>query len=623
MTVNHYEVEGGDNLTLGNVKIDASPMVELGATGLKRSAGYLNEEFLPALKGRKAVGIYREMSDNDPIIGALLFAVDRLLRQLEWRVEPASQSKEDKDAAEFLESCMEDMSHTWDDFISEILTMLPYGWAMHEVVYKKRVGPWEKDAKKRSKYTDGKIGWRKIPIRSQETLQRWVFDDTGGVKAMVQLAPPKYETTVLPIERCLLFRVTTIKNNPEGRSFLRNAYRPWFYKKRLEEIEGIGVERDLAGLPVAKVPHDYLSAKKGTDKAKMVDAFRKMVRSVRRDEQEGIVIPAAYDQDTKQPLFDFQLLTSGGSRSFNTSEIIQRYEQRMLMTVLADFIMVGHEGTGSYALHTDKSGLFRASINSIAQAIADVLNRYAVPRLFAVNGMKLEKLPEFKPGDVDPPDLGQLGQFMGAMATAGVQWFPDPELEKFIRSAARLPDLDESKEASLETQQKQADIMAVANQKMQMMQMKQQAEQGMMQQRQQELSVRQQELGVHTQEQGIEHDLAQKEMSTQQQAMGIEQQQQQLQQPQPDPREQEALQQAGSEQDLRHKEETHQAKLSQMSDSSQSEQSLRHKEEQHKARLEQMKNREKNKPSPFEKKPMATKKPADKKKSDMTTKKDK
>lgn len=601
MTVNHYEVEGGDNLTLGDVKIDANPMVELGSTGLRRSAGYLNEEFLPALKGRKAVGIYREMSDNDPIIGALLFAVDRLLRQLEWRVEPASQSQEDKDAAEFLESCMDDMSHTWDDFISEILTMLPYGWSWHEVVYKKRVGPWEKDPKKRSKHTDGKIGWRKIPIRSQETLQRWVFDDTGGVKAMIQLAPPKYETTILPIERSLLFRVTTIKNNPEGRSFLRNAYRPWFYKKRLEEIEGIGVERDLAGLPVAKVPHDYLSAKKGTDKAKMVDAFRKMVRSVRRDEQEGVVIPAAYDQDTKQPLFDFQLLNSGGSRSFNTSEIIQRYEQRMLMTVLADFIMVGHEGTGSYALHTDKSGLFRASINSIAQAIADVLNRYAVPRLFAVNGMKLDKLPQFKPGDVDPPDLGQLAQFMGAMSQAGVQWFPDPELEKFVRSAARLPDLDESKEASLETQQKQAEVMSVAQQKLQMMQMKHQAEQGMMQQRQQELSMQQQEMGVQSQAASMETDHAQKQMSAEQQAMGLEQQKSQFQaeqeakaSEQPDPNQQ--LQQASAEQDMQHKEDLHQAKLASMTDKSKSEQELRHKEEQHQMNLEQFKNKANKKP---------------------------
>ena len=458
-----------------------SPMVELGSTGLKRSAGYISEEFLPALRGRKAIQIYREMSDNDPVIGALLFAVDRLLRQLVWRVEPASQSSEDKKAAEFLESCMDDMSHTWDEFISEVLTMLPYGWAYHEIVYKKRVGPHEKTGKTRSKYTDGKIGWRKLPIRSQETLQRWSFDDSGGIHGMVQLAPPKYKTVLLPIEKSLLFRVSTVKNNPEGRSFLRNAYRPWFYKKRLEEIEGVGVERDLAGLPVAKVPHDYLSAPAGTDKAKMVQAFKKMVRSVRRDEQEGIVIPTAYDQDTKQPLFDFSLLNSGGSRTFDTNAIIQRYEERMLMTVLADFILVGHQGTGSYSLHTDKTGLFRASINSVSQAIADVLNMHAVPRLFAVNGEKLEKLPKFVPGEVDPPDLTQLSAFMGQMANAGVQWFPDPELEKFLRKAARLPEMDEQTEEMLETEQRQSEMMRLANKKMEMIQLRQQAEQGAMQ----------------------------------------------------------------------------------------------------------------------------------------------
>ena len=83
------DIEGGDELTIGTVKQNASPMIELGSTGLKRSAGYVNEEFLPALRGRKAVQVFREMSENDPIVGALLFAVDRLLRQIEWRVEPA------------------------------------------------------------------------------------------------------------------------------------------------------------------------------------------------------------------------------------------------------------------------------------------------------------------------------------------------------------------------------------------------------------------------------------------------------------------------------------------------------------------------------------------------------
>jgi len=487
------QYEGGTDLFPGQeVPKNTSPMIELGATGLRRTSGYISEEFLPQLKGRKAVQVYKEMSDNDPIVGALLFSVDRLLREIDWRVEPSSSDAEAKKAAEFVEQCMEDMSSTWDDLVSEILTMLPFGWSWHEIVYKRRVSPWERDPKKRSKYTDGKIGWRKIPIRAQETLTRWVFDDTGGIRAMVQMAPPAYKQVVIPIEKSLLFRVSTAKGNPEGRSFLRNAYRPWYMKKRLEELEGIGAERDLAGLPMARVPADYLSAPKGTDKEKMVQAFKTMVRSVRRNEQEGVIIPRMIDPDTKQDMFDFSLLGGGGTRQFDINGIIRRYEERILGTVLADFILVGHQSVGSYALHTDKTGLFRSGIQSIANAIADVFNRYAIPRLFEVNGWKLDELPQLIAGDIDPPDLTQLSQFMGQLASSGITWFPDPELEKFLRQAARLPKLDETSEAVKETEARQANIMRLAQQRVEMIGISQQAEQGAMQMEQQKMGMEQQ-----------------------------------------------------------------------------------------------------------------------------------
>lgn len=468
------------------------PMLEIGKTGLRRVSGYVDEEFLPQLRGRKAVQIYREMMDNDPIVGALLFAIDRLLREVEWRVEPASQSPEDQQNAEFIEQNMQDMSHTWDDLISEVMTMVPYGWAWCETVYKRRVGPWEKDAAKRSKFDDNKIGWRKISLRAQETLLRWVFDEDGGIKALVQMAPPLYAPTVIPIEKSLLFRTTVAKNNPEGRSLLRTAYRPWYMKKRLEEYEGIGIERDLAGLPMARLPAEYLDAVPGSKQDLMVKAFRKMVRSVRRDEQEGILLPSLFDENGNQ-LFEFELLTSGGSRQFDTDSIIQRYEQRILMSVLADFILVGHEETGSYSMHTDKRGLFQTAINSIAQSIAEVFNRYAIPRLFAINGIKPLQLPTIVPNDIDPPDLTQLGGFMQQMTAAGMQWFPDPELEKFIRDAARLPELDPDTEAIKDAQARQQNVMNLAQQRMQAIQMEQEAQQGQIQVQQSQLGVQQQQ----------------------------------------------------------------------------------------------------------------------------------
>ena len=440
---NDVAAMSGPDRALLDEAASTSPFVELGATGLKRASGYLDEEFLPALRGRKGVEVFREMSLNDPTVSALLFSIDRLLRNVDWRVDPAGKSKEDTDAAKLLETSMEDMSHTWADFISEVLSMMIYGWSWHEIVYKRSVGPWEKDPKRRSKHTDGKIRWRKLPIRSQDTLLRWAFNEAGEVEAMLQLAPPLYKTVPLPIDRSLLFRYRHYKGSPEGISMLRGAYRPWFFKKRMEEFESIGVERDLAGLPIAKVPAEMLRAKAGTDQAKSVEAMKKLVKSVRRNDQEGMVFPQAYDQETKQPLYSFELLGGGGARAFNTDAIIQRYDLAILQTVLADFIKVGHEQSGSYSMHVDKTGIFRTSLNSITQSIADTLNRHAVPRLFLANGWKPESLPTIVPDDVDAPDITVLSTFMQQMSAMGVTWFPDGNLENFLRSAARLPELDE------------------------------------------------------------------------------------------------------------------------------------------------------------------------------------
>jgi len=458
------------------VQPKSSPLQEMGVTGLKRAAGIVDEEFLPALRGRKAVKIFQEMSLNDPIVGSLLFSITQLLRNVDWRVEGTDNTPEATEAKDFLEQCMDDMSHTWDDMIADILTCLVYGWSWHEIVYKKRIGPWERDPKKKSKYTDGRIGWRKIAIRSQETMLRWIFDEDGGIKGLVQLSPPQYQSVVIPIERSLLFRTDTSKGNPEGVSILRRSYRPWFFKKRLEEFEAIGVERDLAGMPVARIPAAYMDAPAGSKERKVFEAFKKMVSNVRRDEHEGLVLPTQYDRNTKQPLFDFELLSAGGSRTFDTNALIQRYEQRILMTVLADFILVGHEGQGSYALHVDKTGIFRSALNSFANMIADVFNRHAIPRLFELNGWKLDELPKIVPNNVDPPNLTELTQFMTGMAGMGMEWFPDAELEAFLRDIAHLPALpDELMEIRRQMSQQSA-VMGYADQQMQFLGMQQKAE---------------------------------------------------------------------------------------------------------------------------------------------------
>jgi len=412
-------------------------LVELGRTGLMRFSGHVYEEFLPELQGRRAIDIYTEMSLNDPVIGAILHAIELLIRQVEWRVEPAGQTLDDLEAALFLESCLEDMELTWEETISEILSMLVYGWSYHEIVYKIRLGP-NSDPSKDSRFNDGRIGWRGFPIRAQSSLWSWDFSDTGQILGMVQQAPPDYQMRYIPMEKALLFRTSVYKNNPQGKSLLRNAYSAWYFKKHIEIIEGIGVERDLAGLPIAWVPPELLSSQASEEDRAILESIKRIVTNVRRDEQEGIVFPLLYDENGHK-LYDFTLLSTGGTRQFNTDQIIARYDQRIAMTVLADFILLGHEHVGSFSLASSKTHLFSVALGSWLNMIAAQFNRVAIPRLFKLNGYSLKKLPKLVHGDIEVPNLTELGDYITKLAGAGMDLFPDQKLEEYLRKVANLP----------------------------------------------------------------------------------------------------------------------------------------------------------------------------------------
>lgn len=421
---------------------------ETGVSGLRRAGGYVQEEFLPQLAGYRAIQVYREMRDNDPVVGAIMYAIDKLIRQVPWRVEPASVRLEDQRAGKFLESCLGDMSTSWEDTISEIMSMLAFGWSLHEIVYKKREGQ-NRDSSKNSKYDDGAIGWRKLPIRAQETRQEWVFDESGGIQGMYQSAPPDYTLTLIPMEKALLFRTTTAKNNPEGRSVLRNAYRPWYFKKRIEEIEAIGVERDLAGFPIMYVDPDIMRDDAPGWKQTIYNDYKDAVVNIRRDQQEGLILPSIYDDDGHQ-LYRLELLSAGGGRQFDTNTIITRYDQRIATTVLADFILLGQANHGSYALSSDKTNLFALSIRTWLETIKTVMNKHAVPRLFKVNGFDTSRLPELTYGEIEMPPLTEIGTFIQQLAGAGAPLFPDNVLENHLRGMANLPEKREEAPGAVE-----------------------------------------------------------------------------------------------------------------------------------------------------------------------------
>lgn len=405
---------------------------QLGTTGLKRYGPYVYEEFLPELRWPRAGKVYQEMADNDPVIGAILYLAEMLIRGTSWSVEPASTSKEATEAAEFLKSCMNDMEMSWPDTISEILSMLTYGFSFHEILYKVRRGPNERSPRYRSKYSDGKIGWRNLPVRSQDSLNGWVFNKDNEAVAFEQLAEPNYQKVIIPFSKGLLFRTRVTRDNPEGKSLLRNAYRPWFFKKHFEEIEGIGIERDLAGFPVLQTP-EGLDLWNEDDPQMVVLRQRAetLVANVRRDSEEGILLPYGWE---------LKLLTSGSSRQIDIGSTIERYDNRIAITLLSDIILLGSK-SGSFALADTKQSMLAASLQAQLLNIADVFNTKAVPRLFqANNATNYESLPKIVPGQIQMPSLKEIALMLRAM---GLKINDDIDLQNYLRRVMNMPELTE------------------------------------------------------------------------------------------------------------------------------------------------------------------------------------
>lgn len=434
-------------MTTNDFDPSPDPTTEIGGVGLRRSGGIVTEEFLTDLQGTRGIETYLEMWSNDPIVGATITGLEMLLRSVSWRVEAGGNDPLDLRAADHVTTCQDDMTHTWPEFISDAASMLPFGWAWHEQVFKTRNGPQapltptDTDPTYSSDYNDGLVGWAKLPIRQQETLDEWVFHDPSDtVLAMRQSPPPDYRTRTIPRTKSLHFRGTAARGNPHGRSVLRAAYRPWYFKRRIEESEAIGIDRDLAGFPVVEIPERYFRSTATADEQATLRDWQEFVRDLRRDELEGAAIPRAFDGNNNE-LYRLTLLSTGGSRQIDPSATIVRKNQEIATAALADFLLIGHEKVGSFALAGTKKELLGLAVDGWALSLAEEINRSGISALMIMNPVfNGAAPPRIVPQTVGEIDLSELADYIRTLADVGYPLFPDETLGRFLLKVADLPE---------------------------------------------------------------------------------------------------------------------------------------------------------------------------------------
>lgn len=398
---------------------------EQGTPGLLIFSGVVQEEFLKELRGREGYKRYDEMRRNSPIVGAMLYYHEMSIRKVSWNFSNKSSSEPDE-RVDFLNESRESMTQSWNEFISECLSFIAFGFSIFWTNYR------------RDKAT-AKLMWDSFSPRKQNTVYQWLINypsqqmydpnkRMGEINGFIQQAPPTYTRETLPSNRLVHFRTRVEANNPEGISLLRNAWVPYYYAKNLMSVEAIGFERDLNGMLVIHMPAgaNVNESDANSDYSKAAEVGR----NVRNDEQGSLIEPDGWE---------YKLLSAAGKGFADIGRTIERYESRMLMAMLSQFIMLGQNGVGSLALSKDTTSIAEMIVNATADIIAETFTKQEIPRILKLNGWSAEDIVlEHSPaGDSDISMFADFLQKVGDKLT----W--DASDEVWLRQMAGMPEKTE------------------------------------------------------------------------------------------------------------------------------------------------------------------------------------
>lgn len=419
---------------------------EIGSVGLQQFHGHIDEEHRRELRFPEANRTFRLMSE-DATIKSAISLVEMMISRVDWTVDLGVEPDQAMiKRGEFLESVIHDMEHSFADFIREVTSMYTYGFCVNEKVYRRRT------YENGSSYNDNKIGIRKLPVRSQATISRWVFSEDGreliGCEqnlAGIQGAGDRYANLIsldtdgvirIPRKKFLLFRVDAKRDNPEGNSPLRGCYNAWLFRRQIEEQEAIGITRDMNGMPTLYLPPRYMSEDASDSEKAIFEYYKNVIRNIQMNEQSGLILPQAFDPESRQPLFKFELTSTQGGKMYDTDVIIKRWDNKILQVLFADMLKMGQDQVGSYSLAGAKTNIMAMAIEARLKEIQDTLNNDLIPQLFALNGETLtaKELPKLQYGDLDEVDLDEFSKAIQRMGSVGALELDRPMANKIRES---------------------------------------------------------------------------------------------------------------------------------------------------------------------------------------------
>jgi hypothetical protein len=425
----------------------SNPGETIGVVGVVSTGGWLEDnEKSAALVGTERYRTYSELLSNVSIVAAGVRYFLNLVAKAEITVTPSENDTEGKYADLVEDALKHDSSTPLHRMVRRAAMYRFYGFSIQEHIWKK--------------HEDGHWTLKDVAPRAQRTIEQWDMDDQGNVSGAIQIAPRDGSPIYLPRDRIMYLVDDTLSDSPEGLGLFRHLVAPAKRLQRYEQLEGLGFDNDLRGMPVLRGPIDELRKKVNAEtitkaaRSKMLQPIVDFANGHVRGANQSLILDSetyAAKDDANRPSnvykWSVELLKgdSRGSLEY-IAAAIDRINREIARIMGVEQLLLG-DGQGSYALSKDKTNSFFLIADSTLKEVIEAVYDDLVGPMFRLNGWPEDMMPTLEAEAIRFQDIEKIVDAISKMASAGAILAPDDPAINEIRALLGLspaPEWDEN-----------------------------------------------------------------------------------------------------------------------------------------------------------------------------------
>lgn len=228
----------------------------------------------------------------------------------------------------------------------------------------------------------------------------------------------------IPFNRIAYCSYSATPSQPTGDSLFDAAYIPWKEKQLLQDLTLVGVQKDLAGMPVLGAPSSLLSAAAENPdgaEALMVNQLKSNLANLHAGDQAYSIIPTDTHSETGngQRQFELKFLgIDGTGKNFDVVALVEQRRKAIFNCFSCQNMISGENGGGSYNLLEGQTSIQAHAVELDNMVVDMMWNKQIIPKVLRLNGIKLshKDVPVWKAGDVQEISIDEYGKGINRVA---------------------------------------------------------------------------------------------------------------------------------------------------------------------------------------------------------------